>query len=93
MKKQDLRLLMLATFRYSLGRRSYMPGFIVEMIMRHNKVFNGYDWEGFISEINVMEDIGDLCDIQTWNKLIHFSEDKLNDLKNLYSKTHETKNI
>lgn len=73
----DLRLLMLATFRYSLGRRTYMPSFIVDLIIKNSKIFNKQNWRQFIEEINEIENLGDSCDIQTWNKLNCFCETRL----------------
>ena len=76
-KNSDLRLLMIATFRYSLGRRTYMPSFITDLIIKNKKIFNEKDWKEFINETNDTNDLGDPCDIQTWNKLLHFCQNKL----------------
>ena len=74
MNNKDLRLLMFATFRYSLGRRTYMPDFIVDLIIKNHKIFNKEDWKQFIEDINEVKDLGDKCDIETWNKLMEFSK-------------------
>jgi len=82
MKNADLKLLMLATFRYSLGRRTYMPGFITEIIINNQKTFHEADWKRFIEEINDKDNLGDSCNIQTWNNFTDFCKDKLKELKN-----------
>jgi len=74
MNKENLRLLMVATFRYSLGRRTYMPSFIVDIIIKNHKIFNKYDWKLFIDEINEIKDLGDNFDVEVWNKLKSFSK-------------------
>ncbi len=77
MKEGDLKLLMIATFRYSLGRRTYVPSFIVDLIMKNHEMFNESDWKRFVKEVNEESDLGDSIDMMTWNKLIHFCEDKI----------------
>ncbi len=74
MNKKDLRLLMFSTFRYSLGRRTYMPHFIVDLIIKNHNIFHKEDWKRFIEEINDVENLGDKCDIETWNKFMEFSK-------------------
>lgn len=79
MNKQDLRILMLAAFRYSLGRRTYMPSYIVDLIIKNQKIFNDHDWKQFIEEITSakkFDNLGDGCDIQTWDNFINFCEGK-----------------
>jgi len=80
-KRNDLRLLMIAAFRYSIGRRTYMLPFIAELIINNENIFNEEDWKRFIKEVDEEENLGDFCDVQTWNKLVSFSENKL---KNKY---------
>lgn len=82
MKKRDLRLLMFATFRYSLGRRTYMPSFIVDLIIRNHKIFNERDWKQFIEEIDEEDDLGDSCDFQKWNEFTDFCKNKLGEITN-----------
>lgn len=73
----DLRLLMFATFRYSLGRRTYIPSFITDLIIENYELFNEHDWIKFIDEINDEKCLGDPCDIQTWNKFYDFCKERL----------------
>ncbi|MDP4039510.1 MAG: hypothetical protein Q8P57_02940 [Candidatus Pacearchaeota archaeon] len=77
MDNKDIRLLIIAAFRYSLGRRTYMHEFIVNLIIKNSEIFNLHDWKRFIDEINEEENLGYPCDIQTWGKLVCFSENKL----------------
>jgi len=72
---------MIAAFRYSLGIRTYMPEFIVDLIIRNHEIFNVEDWKRFVDEINDKEYLGDSCDIKTWNKIINFCEKKIKVLK------------
>lgn len=78
----DLNLLIFATFRYSLGRRTYMPGFIVDLIIKNSEIINKRHWKQFIEEIKNIENLGDSCDVQTWNELIYFCENKLKEITN-----------
>ena len=80
-KNADLKLLMIATFRYSLGRRTYMPGFITEFIINNHNIFHKEDWKRFIQEIEDNCNLGDSCDIQTWNNFTDFCKGKLNELE------------
>ncbi|MBU0959330.1 MAG: hypothetical protein KKB31_05285 [Nanoarchaeota archaeon] len=77
MNRSDLRLVMICAFRYSLGRRSYMPSSIVDLIIGNPEVFNNNDWDRFIEEIGDEDNLGNSCDVQTWNKLIEFSKKQL----------------
>ena len=42
-QRDDLRLSLLGLFRYSLGRRSYMPSFVMEILEKHIEVFSDWD--------------------------------------------------
>lgn len=61
-----------------------MPQFTVDMIKEHAKVFKIWDWERFIREINdyrwMYNITGDSCDEQTWNELIYFAKQKIEEL-------------
>jgi hypothetical protein len=68
-KHDDLRILLLGIFRYSLGRRSYMPGYAVEMIKRYQKSLLKEDWKQFVDEIDSYKfPLGDTCGESTWIK-------------------------
>ena len=75
--RRNLRLLMICAFRYSLGRSSHIPSTIVNLIIDNYELFNDKDWSRFIEEIEAEDNLGDGCDIRTWNKLIEFSEKQL----------------
>ncbi len=75
--RSDLRLLIFGCFRYSLGRRTYMPSFTVEMIKKHQEIFSKYDWEMFIREIDECNDLGMECDTLDWNNLKNLAKKKI----------------
>lgn len=77
MDNKDLRLTILGCFRYSLGRRTYMPSHTVKMIKNCQEVFESNDWRCFIREINDCHNLGGECDKETWGKLKKFAEDKI----------------
>ena len=79
---EGLRLTILGCFRYSLGRRTYMPSHTVEMIKLHSDIFTKQDWKRFIEEIDECEDLGDRCDIDTWNSLKEYAKCKNNEKNN-----------
>jgi hypothetical protein len=78
---EGLRLTILGCFRYSLGRRTYMPTHTVGIIKQHPDIFTEQDWKRFIEEIDECEDLGDDCDINTWNSLKYFAKERLNEVK------------
>jgi len=70
-------------FRYSLGRRTYMPSHTVAMIKNNKEIFRKFDWEQIIREIKDTDDhgnIGDACDGDTWRELVDFCRLQLNTL-------------
>ena len=73
---------MICTFRYSLGRRSYMPSTIADLIINNYKLFNDNDWNRFIEEIEDEDYLGDSCDIQKWNEFIDFCKSKTKEANN-----------
>jgi hypothetical protein len=79
-KRNDLRLLIIAAFRYSLGRRTFMPSIVTELIINNYKLFNDQDWKNFIEDINYqknLHDLGDNCDIETWNNFEVFCKKRI----------------
>ncbi|MFW6283458.1 MAG: hypothetical protein ACOC1P_05400 [Minisyncoccales bacterium] len=80
--KKDLRLVLFCAFRYSLGRRTYMPWTITELIKKNSHLFNSGDWTQFIEEIKEHERIsslGDDCDIKKWENFIKFCKEQNNE--------------
>jgi hypothetical protein len=71
--------LLLCSFRYALGRRSYMVSTIADMMLDNEDFLLAYkdqivdDIERSIS----MGDIGDSCDKSVWLKVV----DKINEIK------------
>jgi hypothetical protein len=72
-----LRLTILGCFRYSLGRKTYMPSHTLGIIKQNSDVFTKQDWKNFIKEIDECKDLGDKCDFDTWNLLKNFAKEKL----------------
>ena len=74
---EGLRLTILGCFRYSLGRRTYMPSHTVGIIKQHKDVFTVQDWKRFIKEIDECSNLGDSCDIDTWESLKSFAHGQI----------------
>lgn len=89
-EKEDLRLCLLGCFRYSLGRMTYMPGFISRLIQSNKEIFDSNDWQRFIDEIEQKENLGMECDRLMWNGFRDFciTQDKHDAL---YTKSEESK--
>ena len=84
-KRNDLRLLLVCAFRYALGRRTYMPNAVTELMIRYRDLFTKYDFKQFIEDIAFQEDLknlGDSCDIETWNNFKEFCKNKIDILEN-----------
>ena len=79
MKDGDIKLLMILAFRYCLERRTETTVFINNLIMENQNMFNENDWKRFVKEINDAEDLGNPYEIQLWNKLLSFCQNKLLD--------------
>ncbi|MFW5847097.1 MAG: hypothetical protein ACOCUU_02985 [Nanoarchaeota archaeon] len=80
--KSDLRLIMMCAFRYSLGRMTYMPWTITELIKKNSFLFNSRDWKQFIKEIKEHEKFSNLgmdCDIKTWENFVKFCKEQNNE--------------
>jgi len=77
MNDDDLSLTIFGCFRYSLGRMTYMPSLVVNVIKENKHIFNQYDWERFIQEIDECKNLGMECDKQTWYELKRFANEML----------------
>lgn len=80
-KSADLKLLMVCAFRYSLGRRTYMPELVTELIENYWKIFNENDWKQFIEDIEFNQNfnnLGDDCGIETWKNFEEFCKKRIN---------------
>jgi len=76
---RDLRLIALGCFRYSLGRKTYMPQVTTEFIMANKEIFRKHDWKSFIEEIKSCDDLGMDCDATTWLKFSVFCLEIVNE--------------
>ena len=54
-RESDLVLMILATFRYSLGRHTYMPSFAIQMIKDHINIIQHAKIDQIIEEIEQYE--------------------------------------
>lgn len=73
----DLRLTILGCFRYALGRMTYMPEHIVDVIHNNQELFGRTDWRRFVKEIDETDILGIECDRNVWRKLIKLAQEKL----------------
>jgi len=87
---EGLRLTILGCFRYSLGRRTYMPSHTVSVIKQHPDIFTAQDWQRFIEEIDECKDLGDKCDVDTWNELKEYAK-RLKVMKKVLNKKGKQK--
>lgn len=78
---QDLRIMLLSTFRYSLGRMTYMPSFTKDLLFKYQHLFNERDWKRIIDEIEDTKHLGMSCDIHTWNEVKMFASGMILTLK------------
>lgn len=68
----DLSVLFLAAERYALGRRTYMPGLICEIIKNNINLVLTKDINVMIRDIENAYSLGDKCDEIEWKKLLDF---------------------
>ena len=64
--ENDLNLLVLATFRYSLGKMTYMTLFFGEFIENNIDITNDNTLNTIIEEIKSCKDYGMDCDEEMW---------------------------
>lgn len=72
----DLRMILICAVRYSLGRRTYMPGLVTEWIMENMKgklprgtievLRRDIREQREMGERGGYEALGDDCDVRTW---------------------------
>lgn len=67
---EDLRILLVCAVRYALGRRTYMPSIVQEIIMvRHDDVLLPEDFKQFADDIQRPgANLGDECDADGWKR-------------------------
>ena len=70
------RDLLIYAFRYTLGRRTYAVGTIVELLKSNWDILSEGDKRLYIKEIKEHKEIygekglGDSCDISSWNSVL-----------------------
>lgn len=71
----DFQVMLLCWFRYSLGRRTYMPSYCIKWLKKHWDILP-YDYKRQIhSDINhaIEHDMaGADCDIAIWKEMLKF---------------------
>jgi len=77
MDNHNLRLITLGCFRYSLGRKTYMPKVTIQFINEHKEIFTQQDWKSFIKEIQECNDLGMECDKTEWKRFLIFCHEQL----------------
>ena len=75
---EDLRTILICAIRYSLGRRTYMPGIVTDWIKGHcaGKLPKGtieimmrdIQEQREMGERANYDSLGDQCDVRTWEK-------------------------
>ena len=73
MQSDDDRLILIAAFRYALGRRTYMPGVVAAEIWHQWLNLTSSDQrliQGEIKEAKERGYCGDACDVATWDKIL-----------------------
>ncbi|MEJ8785075.1 hypothetical protein [Peptoniphilus sp. HCN-40583] len=74
---QDLQLLFIASFRYALGRRSYITSAISDIIQNNVEVLTDNTVKLMIKEIQECENLGMDCDKEVWQYLAEFLEERV----------------
>lgn len=78
-KNEDLRTLIVCSFRYALGRQTYMPSLVQEIVYRHWDVLNSIDFLQFSDTIDRKSDeqLGSSFDARDWRKFSAWCKAKL----------------
>lgn len=66
--KEDLRTLLICSFRYALGRQTYMPTLVQQLIKKNKNAMNTSDFFQIADEIDRMQDkdLGADFDARDW---------------------------
>ena len=67
------RMVLICSFRYALGRRTYVPSMIVEELILNWAYLTEFDKNQIQNDIRhtIHHDMaGDQCDIDEWNKIL-----------------------
>lgn len=77
LETDDDRLILIAAFRYALGRMSYMPSVVAETIIKQWNDFGAFDRSLFKDEIRFAIDTGTAgmkCDIDRWKQILELPD-------------------
>ena len=74
----DLWVMVLATVRYAMGRRSYMPSLAIEFVERYRKFLTEHQFNQILDEISselgrletLDSTLGDKIDHETWKAFV-----------------------
>lgn len=66
LKDNDFGCILCAAVRYSLGRRTYMPGLVTDFIRPLLPYLNDNAVHNMRKEVSEFDDYGDSCDVRTW---------------------------
>jgi len=75
MKTQKHQMLLISSFRYALGRRTYIVSQIVEYLKEDWEVLSEWQQKQIKGDIEhaIEHDIaGDPCDIEHWKKVLEY---------------------
>jgi len=89
---RDFATLGICAIRYSLGRRTYMPGLVCEIIKSHINDIVDTDLDIMLRDINEYsgmfnqmsnddEMYGDPCDFETWKDMVSFLKSTIKERK------------
>ena len=69
MKDTDFNFLILCTFRYCLGRRTYAPSYFKDILKENLSIIDRNTRNIILKEIEEETNLGDNCDITTWREV------------------------
>lgn len=70
MQKEDIDFIMVTSFRYCLGRRSYAPSKFKEILLKNLDGLSDKSLELIVKEIKESDDLGMDCDKRTWLSIV-----------------------
>jgi len=72
--KEDFNFTLVCAFRYCLGRRTYAPSYLAEIIEKHKDKLTIGTINLIKKEIGEAEDLGMDCDRVTWMSVLELLE-------------------
>lgn len=70
LKDNDFGCILCAAVRYSLGRRTYMPGLVTDFIRPLLPCLNDNTLNNMQREVSEYGEYGDDCDVRTWKEFL-----------------------